>query len=130
NDSKAIKREFAKTEKISVDYAVAERMNPKDVLIIKGEFGWSDIGSWNMLYDQLINKTDSDNNLIKANLVHKDSKNCLVYGPKKKLIAIAGLDNVVVVDTEKSLLVCNKDKAHLVKKIVEILKEEGREEYL
>ncbi|MCL5795798.1 MAG: sugar phosphate nucleotidyltransferase [Patescibacteria group bacterium] len=41
NDSKAIKREFAKTEKISVDYAVAERMNPKDVLIIKGEFGWS-----------------------------------------------------------------------------------------
>lgn len=126
----AIKKEFSKTEKISIDYAVAERMDPKDVLIIKGEFGWSDIGSWNMLYDQLINQTDSQNNLIKANLVHKDCSNCLVYGPKKKLIAIAGLNDIVVVDTEKALLVCEKNQAHLVKKIVEILKEEGREEYL
>ena len=129
-DSSIIQKEFSKTEKISIDYAVAERMDPKDVLIIKGEFGWSDIGSWNMLYDQLIDDTDGSNNLIKANIVNKDTRNCLIYGPKKKLIATAGVENLVIVDTDDALLVCNKDESHLVKKIVEILKEEGREDYL
>lgn len=130
NDKKTIKVEFSKTEKISIDYAVAERMDPKDVLIIKGEFGWSDIGSWNMLYDQLTKEQDSNNNVIKANFIHKDTKNCLVYGNDKKLIATAGIDNIVIVDTNDALLVCHKNKAHLVKKIVEILKEQGRREYL
>ena len=130
NDQKTIEKEFSKTEKISIDYAVAERMDNKDVQIIKGEFGWSDIGSWKTLYEQLIDETDSNNNLIKANFVHKDTRNCLVYGTKKKLIATAGVENLVIVDTDNALLVCNKDESHLVKKIVEILKEEGREEYL
>lgn len=127
---KIIEREFAKTPKISIDYAIAEKMNPKDVLIIKGEFGWSDIGSWSMLYDQLTEKSDHDKNIIKANLVHKDSKNCLIYGPKEKLIATIGLDNIVIVDTKDALLVCKKNQSHNVKKIVEMLKEEGRERYL
>jgi len=130
HDQKTINKEFSKTEKISIDYAVAERMDPKDVLIIKGEFGWSDIGSWQTLYDQLIKKTDNNKNLIKANLVHKNTKNCLVYGPKNRLIACAGIDNLVIVDTKDALLICKKDESHLVKKIVEILKEEGRENYL
>lgn len=127
---KLINKEFSKTEKISIDYAVAERMDPKDVLIIKGEFGWSDIGSWNMLYDQLVNQTDNEGNLIKANFVHKDTSNCLVYGPKEKLIATAGVDNLAIVDTKDALLICRKDQSHLVKNIVKILEEEGRENYL
>ncbi|MCL5794822.1 MAG: sugar phosphate nucleotidyltransferase [Patescibacteria group bacterium] len=125
-----IKKEFHKTEKISIDYAVAEKIEPKNVLIIKGEFGWSDIGSWSMLYDQLTDKQDHDKNVIKANLVHKDTKNCLVYGPKEKLIATIGLDNIAIIDTPDALLVSRKDQSHNVKKIVEILKEEGREKYL
>lgn len=125
-----IKREFAKTEKISIDYAVSERMNPQDVLIIKGEFGWSDIGSWSTLYDQLLDKADNDKNLIKANLVHRDTKNCLIYGPKNKLISTMGIDNMVIIDTKDALLVCKKNQSHHVKKIVKILKEEGRERYL
>ena len=130
NDAKTIENEFSKTEKISIDYAVAERMDPKDVLIIKGEFGWSDIGSWNMLYDQLIDETDGQNNLIKANTVQSDSSNCLVYGPPNKVIAIAGLNDIAIIDTDDALLVCKKDQSHLVKKIVEILKQEGKEKYL
>src|SRR3990167_8588904 len=122
-----IKKEFSKTEKLSIDYAVAERMNPNDVLIIKGEFGWSDIGSWSMLFDQLIDETDSQNNLIKANALTCESNNCLVYGPKEKLIAIAGLNDIAVIDTKDALLVVKKDQSHLVKKIVETLKQEERE---
>lgn len=125
-----IKREFSKTEKISIDYAVAEHIDQKQVLIIKGEFGWSDLGSWVTIYNQLKNKTDSRGNLIRANFVHKDTKNCLVYGPKKKLIATIGIDDLAIVDTKDALLVCKKDRSHDVKKIIEILKEEGRSEYL
>lgn len=129
-DNNTIEKEFSKTEKLSIDYAVAERMDPEDVLIIKGEFGWSDIGSWNMLYDQLIDETDSQNNLVKANSVQCESNNCLVYGQPNKIIAIAGLNDIAIIDTEDALLVCKKDQSHLVKKIVGILKQERREKYL
>lgn len=128
-NKKMVEKAFSQTEKISIDYAVAERMDPKDVLIIKGEFGWSDIGSWNMLYDQLNDNVDSNKNLLKGNIVHKDTKNCLIYG-QKRLIAAAGIDNIVIVDTPDALLVCSKDQAHLVKKIVEILEQEERKKYL
>lgn len=125
-----IKKEFGKTEKISIDYAVAEHIDQKEVLIIKGEFGWSDLGSWNMLYDQLRSDTDSHDNLIKANFVHKDTRNCLVYGSSDKIIATVGVDNLAIVDTKDALLICKKDRSQDVKKIIEILKEEGRSEFL
>lgn len=125
-----IKREFAKTKKISIDYAVAEKMNPKNVLIIKGEFGWSDIGSWNMLYNQLTEKLNHDKNIIRANSVEFDTTNSLIYGPKNKLIALIGLDNMVVVDTPDALLVCRKDQSHKVKNIVELLNEKGKHQHL
>ena len=116
NDKKTIEKEFSKTEKISIDYAVAERMNPKDVFIIKGEFGWSDIGSWEMLYDQMKSDTDSNRNLIKANLINLDTKNCLVYGPKEKLIATLGVSNLAIVDTKDALLICKREDSQKVKK--------------
>lgn len=125
-----IKKEFHKTEKISIDYAVAEKIDPKNVLIIKGEFGWNDIGSWNMLYDQLTDSLDSSKNIVKANSIQIDTKNSLIYGPKDKLIAVIGLEDIAVVDTPEALLVCKKNQSHKVKKIVEILKEEGRNKYL
>lgn len=130
NDQKTIVNEFSKTEKTSIDYAVAEKIDPKSVLIIKGEFGWSDIGSWNMLYDQLIDRVDHEKNLIKANVISHNSSSCLVYGPKQKLIAIAGLDDIVVVDTDDALLVCKKNESHLVKKLVDELKEKNKGKYL
>lgn len=130
NDKKKIAEEFGKTEKTSIDYAVAEHIDQKQVLIIKGEFGWSDLGSWITIYDQLKNKTDSHENLIKANFVHKDTKKCLIYGPKEKLIATIGINDLAIVDTRDVLLICKKDRSQDVKKIVEILKEENRGEYL
>jgi len=130
NDTKTIETEFSKTEKISIDYAVAERMDPKDVLIIKGEFGWSDIGSWNMLYNQLTKRQDKNNNLIRANLVQIDTSNSLIYSDEKKLVATIGLKDLVIVDTKDALLIAKKDQSHIVKKIVGILKEQGRKEYL
>lgn len=130
NDQQTIEKEFSKTEKTSIDYAVAEKMDPKDVLIIKGEFGWSDIGSWNMLYDQLTKARDKNNNLIKANSINIDTSNSLIYGDGKKLIATIGLDDLVIVDTKDALLVGKKEESHLVKKIVKILEEQKRNEYL
>lgn len=129
-DRKKIIAEFKKTEKTSIDYAVAEHIDQKKVLIIKGEFGWSDLGSWVTIYDQLKNKTDSQGNLIKANFVHKDTKKCLVYGHPEKIIATIGVDDLAIIDTKDALLICKKNRSQDVKKIIEILKEENRGEYL
>ena len=73
--------------------------------------------------------TDKNNNVVYGEQIHIGSKNCIAYG-KDKLIATIGLDNVIIVETEDAVLVCDKSKAQDVKKIVEILQEQGKENYL
>ena len=85
------------------------------------------MGSWDTL-DTLYD-TDENNNVVYGEQIHIGSKNCIAYG-KDKLIATIGLDNVIIVETEDAVLVCDKSKAQDVKKIVEILQEQGKENYL
>ncbi len=128
-DEKRVLEEFQKFEKISFDYAITEKMDPHEVRILRGDFGWSDIGAWDVLYDRLISKTDENKNLVQAKWIGTDTTSCLIYGPKDKLIATVGLDDLVIVHTGDVLLICQKGKAQDVKKIVERLKE-GYKEYL
>lgn len=111
--------------KISIDYGIMERAD--NVIMLEGDFGWNDVGSWDTL--DAVYDTDENNNVIQGEQIHIGSKNCIAYG-KNKLIATIGLDNVVIVETEDAILVCNKSKAQDVKKIVEILEEQGKEQYL
>lgn len=125
NNQEVIAELYGQMEKISIDYAIAEKMNPKDVLIIKGEFGWRDIGTWDTLYENLLSRADKRKNVIKANVVTKDTSGTMIYGNKDKLIATIGVDDMVIVDTDDALLVCPKSRAQDVKKIIEELKEKG-----
>lgn len=111
--------------KISIDYGIMEKAD--NVIMLDGDFGWSDVGSWDTL-DTLYD-TDENNNVVYGEQIHIGSKNCIAYG-KDKLIATIGLDNVIIVETEDAVLVCDKSKAQDVKKIVEILQEQGKENYL
>jgi len=128
-DENKVQEEYGKMRKISFDYAVTENMDPDNVLIIKGDFGWSDIGAWDTLHDQLCKQADKNGNVIRGDWVGEDTTQSLIYGKDDKMIATIGMDDIVVVDTEDALLICPKGRAQDVKKIVEKL-EKDKKHYL
>lgn len=110
---------------ISIDYGIMERSD--DVLVIPGYFGWSDVGSWDAL--GALYEPDENGNIIKGEHINIDTENSILYSDKR-LIATIGLNDVIVVETDDAVLVCSKNRSQDVKKIVEKLKEQGREEYI
>jgi mannose-1-phosphate guanylyltransferase len=112
-------------ENISIDYAVMEKAD--NVLMLRGDFGWNDVGTWEAVY-HLQPKDDNENCLTGPAWV-LDSQGCLVYSPQKT-VALIGMKDLVVVDTADAILVCPRERAQEVKKIVERLEAEGRLELL
>lgn len=125
NKQDKINELYSSMERVSIDYAITEKINTKDVLIIKGEFGWKDIGTWDTLHENLLNKADERQNLIKGDKVNIDTSGSIIYGKKGKMIATIGVDDMIIIDTEDALLVCPKSRAQDVKKIIEELKKRG-----
>lgn len=111
--------------KISIDYGIMERADK--VIVLEGDFGWNDVGSWDAL--QALYEPDEDGNIIYGEQVHLDTKNCISYA-KSKLIAALGVEDLIIVEADDAILVCHKDKAQEVKNIVEQLKAEGKTRYL
>lgn len=110
---------------ISIDYGIMEKS--ENILVVPGEFGWNDVGSWDML--GVLREQDSNGNISVGNTVVIDSKNTTVYS-SGRLVSVVGVDNLVVVETTDAVMVCPKDKAQDVKKIVEELQRQGKEELL
>ena len=110
---------------ISVDYGIMEKCN--DILVVPGEFGWNDVGSWDTF--NVLHKEDEKGNIAIGDVLNVDTTNTTVYSGGK-LIATVGVDNLVIVQTPDAVLVCAKDKAQDVKKIVDELKLRGREDLL
>lgn len=102
-----------------------ERSN--EILVIPGEFGWNDIGSWDTL--GAIYAPDVNGNIIRADFIGIDTKNCIIYGDGKAIATIV-LNDMIIVNTEDALLVCPKGRAQDVKKLVEQIKKQGRKELL
>jgi mannose-1-phosphate guanylyltransferase len=110
----------------TVDFGVMEKAS--DVAVIPAEFGWNDVGSWATLLDIL--EGDAYGNVVRhADHVGIDTSNTLVFG-RDRLIATVGLRDMIVIDTGDAILVCPKDRAQDVKKVVEQLKKSDKEKYL
>lgn len=125
-EQEVVAAEYKKFEKIAVDYAIIEKA--KKIAAITLDIGWSDIGDFATLKDEL---TESEKeNLVKGEHVGLDTENTLIYGEKGKIIATLGIKDKIIVDTKDALLVCDKRRAQDVKKIVEKLKEKKKEKYL
>jgi Mannose-1-phosphate guanylyltransferase len=124
-EANTLKTVYQALEPISLDYGIMERAD--NLAVIPGDFGWSDLGSWDALGSVL--PPDENDNLIKAEHVCVDTSDCIIYGDKK-LIATVGLSNVVIVDSRNAILVCDKEKAQDVRKVVEKLKVQGNYELL
>ncbi|MFO8163459.1 MAG: mannose-1-phosphate guanylyltransferase [Thermodesulfobacteriota bacterium] len=116
---------YKEMEAISIDYSVIEKS--KRVFMIKGNFGWDDVGSWPSAAQYW--PKDSNNNSFIGDLINLDSSRCIVYSPKKP-VALLGVKGLVIVEQDDALLVCKKERSQDVKKIVDMLKSKGRDEIL
>jgi mannose-1-phosphate guanylyltransferase len=119
-EKKALQQYYDQCEKISIDYGIMEKVDPKEVRIIPGELGWSDVGTWQSIFEELA--ANEKSNLVKGHHIAIDTKGSLIYGNNKKLIATIGIKDLVVVETEDALLICSKERSQDVKKLVEKLK--------
>ena len=115
---------FGRAPKKSIDYAVMERT--KLAAVVQADMGWSDVGSWDAVWDNL--EHDQSGNAVSGPAIVLDSRNSLVRSDETVLTAIVGLDNVVVVATGDTVLVAARDKAESVKALVEQLKSQNRRE--
>ncbi|MBM7622992.1 mannose-1-phosphate guanylyltransferase [Sporohalobacter salinus] len=117
--------EFKKLDSISIDYGIMEEAD--NIYVIPGNFGWDDVGSWSSL--ERFKEVDLDGNLVEGNHVGVETKNSIIHG-NGKLITTVGLENVIIVETDDAIMVCDKDKAQDVKELRNKLKSEGFEDCL
>jgi len=109
----------------SIDYGIMEKAD--NIYIIPGIFGWDDVGSW--LAIERIKGVDSNRNAISGNIVAIDTNNCIIEG-SDKLIASIGVKDIIIVDTEDATLICHKNKSGDIKRVLEQLRNENRDNYL
>lgn len=122
---KVLLEEYGQLRSISIDYGIMEKSHK--VFLIKGKFTWSDVGSWEEVH-QLSGKDKNDNALIGEVYTDKTSDS-YVYSPNK-FTAVIGLDNVIVINTNDALLVCKRENAQEVKKVVDFIKLNKLNDYL
>jgi mannose-1-phosphate guanylyltransferase len=108
---------YGQLRSISIDYGIMEKSDR--VYLVRGQFSWSDVGSWEAVYE--LSDKDQDGN-VKVGSVYTDmAMDSYIYSPDK-FTAVIGLDNVIVINCNNALLICKRDKAQDVKNIIDYLK--------
>lgn len=97
-----LNKAYSLIKNISIDHGILERSD--EVFMVLGDFGWSDLGSWQNLYE--ISEKDRERNSVKGNALLYDTENCFIKLPQDKLVVIQGLKNYLVSDSENVLLIC------------------------
>ena len=120
-----LEKEFYEFQSESIDYGIMEKA--KNIYILTGAFGWDDVGSW--LAVGRIKASNEFGNVVSGHVVTVNTKNSIIQGGEK-LIATVGLQDVIVVDTEDALLICDKDSAGDIKKVLENLRICNQTKYL
>ena len=122
-----LRREFEALPKISIDYGLMEKAG--DVLMIEAPFAWDDVGSWSAVAER--RPRDGAGNAVEGLSSAVDTRNSvIVSSDDNHLIATLGLDGMVVVHTKDATLICPRDRADDLKKLVDRIRADGRGEYL
>lgn len=114
------KTAFAQCPSDSIDYAVME--NTDAAMVLPVDFGWSDVGSWSSLWG--VSTQDESGNACRGEVIAVDSRNS--YAWAQRMVALVGVDDIVVVETADAVLVARKDRVQQVKDVVAQLKDAGR----
>ena len=108
---------YRQLRSISLDYGILEKA--RNVLVIEGQFGWSDVGSWDEVY--LLSRKDAQNNVIEGNAIAIDTNNCYVRS-HEKLLTLIGVDDLIVVDSDVALFICKRESSQNVKEVINFMR--------
>lgn len=114
-----IENAYTQCKNISIDYAILEKAD--NVYVRSSIIGWSDLGTWGSLYEQ-IKKDDKGNAIVGKNVMMYDSNNCIVNVSKDKLVVIEGLDGYIVVESDNIILICKKQDEQQIRNFVNDVK--------
>lgn len=125
DEERVIQELYPQMPKISIDYGIMEHAD--GVLMLEGSFGWNDVGS----FDELVHckEADENGNITIGSQVMIDTRNTVCYS-KDRMIAAVGVENLIIIETEDAVMVCPKERAQDVRKLVEQLEEMQQTQYL
>ena len=126
NETEVVRRVFPTLPSESIDYGIME--GASGILCVPVDFGWSDLGSWAAAYD--MSEKDTAGNALEGDVITVDSRGNLARAPRGKLVALVGVEDLVIVDTKDAVLVGRRDRCQDVKRVVDALKSKGRRELL
>ena len=107
---------------ISIDYAIMEKSD--NIALVKLKSDWNDLGSWQALYDA--KEKDEDGNVTSGKVILDNVKNSFIYS-QKELVAVSGLEDVIIVETEDAIMACKRNNSQDVKKLFAKLKDQSSE---
>lgn len=122
----AVDRIYREVTSISIDYGILEKAS--NVFLVQGDFVWNDLGSWEEVYKYDPNK-DENQNATSGEVILIDTKNSYVSAPNS-LVAVVGLDDVIVVQEGDTILVCKRDRAEDIKAVVGEITRRKLDQYL
>lgn len=111
------RRLFAGLPKLSIDYAVMEKTDR--AVVIPCDLDWSDVGSWAAV--RTLRRPDAAGLVVSGRVENVGSRNCIVFAPEDKVVALVGVEDLVVVDTPEGLLICHVSETERVREVVERL---------
>lgn len=124
-EKEVLTAEFTQMRSISIDYGVMEKA--RRIIVLPAQFDWDDVGSW--LAVERTMEPDSDGNVLTGDVVSVESKGCFVQN-SSKLVALVGMEDAVIVNTDDVVLVCRKEHLGSIPKVLQQLRAQGREDLL
>ncbi len=122
-----IRQAYLVCKSISIDNGILEKAN--NVYVIEAGFGWSDLGTWGSMYEN-VKKDKNGNAVLGDHVMFYNTNDCVVRVPDNKLVVVQGLEDYLIIDTEKALLICKKSEEQEIKEIVNQVKIEKGEEFV
>lgn len=123
--SEELEKIYMKFNPISIDYGILEKSDK--VLVVMSSFSWSDLGNWDELYR--LSLKDARNNVIAGEVISINSSNSLIIS-NKNLICAVGIEDIIVVEGEDSLLICKRGQSEQVQELIEIMRKKHLKKYL
>jgi mannose-1-phosphate guanylyltransferase len=127
DEANFIKKNYAKSENISIDFGIMEKANNVHVLPV--DFGWNDLGTWGSLYNKL-DKKERQNAVVGAETIFRDARGNMVRTQSGKRVVIQGLQDFIVVEKEDVLLICPKSAEQDIKEITQEVKTNFGEDFV
>lgn len=125
-EEKFIKSAYSLSKSISIDYAIMEKSD--SVYVVQGDFGWSDLGSWNALHE--IKPKDANENVVEGNVITYDSTNNYILSKTDRVVITHQLEGYLVADFQDVLLICKKEDSGIFRQFVNDVKLEKGDKFI